>query len=166
MGLYGKIIGFPNGFVGTYVREVSAFMQYWGQLEDYLSLLGAILVRLWTVLGPTSSILGLSWSAMRLSWCVPGLSWSHFTANLGQPSNTWSRSKAIWNRLGANLSTAWAAWAECCFKINYPGSYLEIEAWKINVLRFRKRFWVKLLADLKHRLYQCVGDGLGRSIDR
>ena len=75
MGVYGKIIGFPKDFVGfTYVRKMSAFMQSWGQLEDNLSLLGAILVRLWTVLGPTSSILEPSWTTVRLSWCVLGLS--------------------------------------------------------------------------------------------
>ena len=75
MGLYGKIIGFPKEFVGfTYVREMSALVQSWGQFEAKLRLLGPILVRHWTVLGPTSSILGPYWATVRLSWCVLGLS--------------------------------------------------------------------------------------------
>ena len=66
MVLYGKINGFLKDFVGfTYVREMSAFAPSWGQLEANLSLLGANWVRLWTVLGPTSSILELYWATMQ-----------------------------------------------------------------------------------------------------
>ena len=57
------IIVFPLDFVGfMHVWEMSAFMQSWGQLVANLSLPGAILVLLWTVLGPTSSVLGPTWA--------------------------------------------------------------------------------------------------------
>ena len=36
----------------TVVREMSAFMQYWGQLVANLGSLGVVLVLLWAVLGP------------------------------------------------------------------------------------------------------------------
>ena len=58
-----QIIVFPKEFVGfMHVWEMSAFMQSWGQLVANLSLPGAILVLLWTVLGPTSSVLGPTWA--------------------------------------------------------------------------------------------------------
>ena len=78
---------FPVDFVGfTYVREVSAFMQYWGQLEANLSLPGVILVLFWSVLGPTWSILAPAWAQLGRSWCQLGVSWGHLGAQLGQPS--------------------------------------------------------------------------------
>ena len=86
---------FPTGFCMFYVWEMSAFMQYWGQLEANLSPPGAMSVLLWTVLGPTSPILGPTWAQMGRSWRQLGVSWGHLGANLGQPSVTWSRSKAI-----------------------------------------------------------------------
>ena len=50
---------FSLGFVGfTYVREMSAFMQSWGQLVANLGSLGAVLVLLWAVLGPNFVHLG------------------------------------------------------------------------------------------------------------
>ena len=59
-----RIIVFPKEFVGfLHVWEMSAFMQSWGQLVANLSLPGAILVLLWTVLGPTSSVLGPTWAS-------------------------------------------------------------------------------------------------------
>ena len=74
MRLYGKIIGFPMDFVGfTYVGEMLAFVPSWGQPEANLSLLEANWVRLWTALGPTSSILELYWATVRRYWCVLGL---------------------------------------------------------------------------------------------
>ena len=82
---------------------MSAFMQSWGQLVANLSSTGAMSVLLWTVWGPTSSILEPTSAQIRLYSCLLALLWSHLTVNLGQPSATWSRSKGIWNRVGANL---------------------------------------------------------------
>ena len=113
-----QIIGFPKEFVGfMHVWEMSAFMQSWGQLVANLSSPGAMLVLLWAILGPTSSILGPTWAQIRRTWCLLGLLRSHLTVNLGKPSATWSRSKGIWNRFGANLSP---------LAVNWIGSWHEL----------------------------------------
>ena len=93
-----RIIVFPKELVGfMHVWEMSAFMQSWGQLVANLSLPGAILVLLWTVLGPTSSVLGPTWAnqaphgadlgrlepQVRPSYRYLGTKWGHHGASLG-----------------------------------------------------------------------------------
>ena len=124
-----KIIVFPLDFVGfMHIWEVSAFVQYWGQLLPNLSLPGAILVLLWTVLGPTSPVLALTCANQaphganlrrlepqvrpscgyldRIEAILEPL-WALMKPSWRQPSATWSRSIAIWRRSGTNLGSIW-----------------------------------------------------------
>ena len=106
-----RIIVFPKEFVGfMYVWEKSAFMQYWGQLVANLSLPGAILVLLWTVLGPTSSVLGPTWANQaphgadlgrlepqaRPSYRYLGTSWAIMAP-------LWALMKPYWRQLGPTM---------------------------------------------------------------
>ena len=135
---------FLRGFICfMYSWEMSAFMQYWGQLVANLSLPGAILVLLWTVLGPTSSVLGPTWAnqaphgadlgrlepQVRPSYGYLGTSWGHHGASLGSPEAilalTWANQVphgANQPRYGVDLAPTWGQFGSTwsCFGPSSP----------------------------------------------
>ena len=93
-----KIIVFPLDFVGFMdVWEMSVFVQSWGQLLPNWGLPGAILVLLWTVLSPTSSILGPTWANQ-----------APHGANLGRLEPQARPFCVYLGRIGAILAPLWA----------------------------------------------------------
>ena len=145
-----RIIVFPKEFVGfMHVWEMSAFMQSWGQLVANLSLPGAILVLLWTVLGPTSSVLGPTWAnqaphgadlgrlepQLRPSYRYLGTRWGHHGASLGSHeailAPTWANQAphgANQPRYGVDLAPTWGQFGSTwsCFGPSYPQFSVDI----------------------------------------
>ena len=71
---------------------------------------------------------------------------------------TWGQLGSTWGQLGPYCG-------QFGVSLDYPEPDLDIENLKIHC-RIGNYFRVQLFADVRHRLYQCVGDGLGMSIDR
>ena len=61
---------------------MSAFMHSWGQICDNRSPLGTKLSLIWSVLVPTSPILGSTWAYLWLPCHPLGPSWGQIGANL------------------------------------------------------------------------------------
>ena len=79
---------------------MSAFMHSWGQICDNRGSIGAKLSLIWTVLVPTSQIVGSSWVYLRPS-CHPLCpSWGQIGASLAQLGRTWDELEPTWVNLG------------------------------------------------------------------
>ena len=97
-----------------YSWEMSAFMQSSGQLVSNLSSTGAMLVLLWAILGPTSSILaqlGYKWSYIGVYLTSHEAIWAPTWANQ-------ARHGADRRGYGTDLAVTWgqlgSTWAELC----------------------------------------------------
>ena len=153
------------GNVGLYAilgPTASKLKPTWGHVGPTLDRLGPNFPHLGSNLGTNGAILVPTWRLMGPPWCQLGPTKRHM-----EPIKSDMRS--TWRRLGANLSRLLSDIANIITNFRSSSVILGPTRALVSVNQCfsrSERHRIKLLADVRHRSYQCVGDGLGMSIDR